>query len=195
MHDTWDNSTRRVLAGHPSVLPAPGLAMVVRDAAGAWPQQLGPWTMAIGVDSLALDRAGVWLYYAPVSNGVLYRVPAAALRDAALDDAALAARVEPFAPMPVSDGLSTDDAGNVYVTAFEQSAVARIDAADRALRLVVQDGRRLRWPDGLSFGPDGWLYLSNSALHLKFGGADMEAGAPYHIVRMRVPGSAAACGH
>ena len=97
--------------------------------------------------------------------------------------------------MPVSDGLTTDDAGNVYVTAFEQAAVARIDAADRALRLVVRHREWLRWPDGFSFGPDGWLYLSNSALHLKFGGADMQAGAPYHIVRMRVPGSVGASGH
>ena len=69
------------------------------------------------------------------------------------------------------------------------------DAADRALRLVVRHSEWLRWPDGFSFGPDGWLYLSNSALHLKFGGADMQAGAPYHIVRMRVPGSVGASGH
>jgi len=36
-------------------------------------------------------------------------------------------------------------------------------APDRTLRTLGKDPK-LRWPDGLSFGPDGWLYVSCSAL-------------------------------
>jgi hypothetical protein len=65
-----------------------------------------------------------------------------------------------------------DNDGAIYVSAFEHSAIARI-SADRSLSLVVQDESRLRWPDGFSFGPDRYVYVTNSALHYKFGGEDM----------------------
>jgi sugar lactone lactonase YvrE len=190
VYDVASRTSRRLLDGHPSLLPqgyviqAPGRDMIV----------FGFYTLHIGIDTIALDRTGEWLYYGPVNGARLYRVASAALRDRMLDEAALAARVEDFGPKPISDGATTDDTGAVYLTDPEHSAVHAIDA-DRRLRTVVKD-ERLRWPDGLSFGPDGWLYVTCSALHyvLFVSNATMQEHAPYQIYRFK-PGPQAAAGH
>jgi sugar lactone lactonase YvrE len=190
VYDVATRTSRRLLDSHPSLLPqgyviqAPGRDMIV----------LGIYALHIGIDTIALDRAGEWLYYGPVNGARLWRVPTAALRDAVLDDAALAGRIEDFGPKPISDGASTDDAGTVYLTDPEHSAVLAI-GADRVLRTLVKDPM-LRWPDGLSFGPDGWLYVTCSALqHVLFvSDATMRAHAPFQIHRFR-PGPTATAGH
>ena len=74
--------------------------------------------------------------------------------------------------------------------------------AIEAQRWIFQLGRepvkdpRLRWPDGLSFGPDGWLYVTCSSLqHVLFTTPiERRANAPYHIFRFR-PGHGATPGH
>jgi sugar lactone lactonase YvrE len=190
VYDVAARTSRRLLDSHDSLLPqgyviqAPGRDMVV----------FGFYGLHIGIDTIALDRTGDWLYYGPVNGARLWRIPTAALRDATLDDDALAGRVEDFGPKPISDGASTDDAGNVYLTDPEHSAVLSI-GPDRVLKTLVKDPR-LRWPDGLSFGLDGWLYVTCSSLqHVLFvSDATMRAHAPYQIYRFR-PGPSAAAGH
>jgi sugar lactone lactonase YvrE len=155
---------------------------------------LGIVPIRIGVDSIALDRRGEWLYYGPLSGDRLYRIATRDLDDPALAPEAVAARVEDFAAKTLSDGLSSDVDGNVYLTDPEHGAVLAL-GPDRRLRTLVKD-RRLRWPDGLSFGPGGWLYVTCSALqHVLFRSAShMRAEAPYQIFRFR-PGADAPAGH
>jgi sugar lactone lactonase YvrE len=187
--DVVHRRSRRLLASHPSLLPAgyviqaPGRDMVV----------LGLYALHIGVDTIALDRSGEWLYYGAVNADRLYRIRTRDLDDESLAPAALAARIEDYGPKPLSDGASSDDAGRVYLTDMEHSAVLAL-GPDRRLQTVVKDAR-LRWPDGLSFGPDGWLYVTCSALHdvLFVSSATMRAHAPYQIYRFR-PGATAAPG-
>jgi sugar lactone lactonase YvrE len=94
----------------------------------------------------------------------------------------------------MSDGLSSDAAGALYLTDPEHSALVRL-GADGRLATLLRDPR-LRWPDGLSFGPDGWLYVTCSALHQVIGRTpgQVRSSAPFHVFRFR-PGAEAPAGH
>ncbi|MCC6849585.1 MAG: hypothetical protein IT294_13870 [Deltaproteobacteria bacterium] len=187
VYDVERRTSRRLLDRHPSVLPKD----YVLNAAGRDMVVLGVYTLRIGVDSIALDRAGQGLYYAPVNGDRMFRIATAALDDPVLPADALAAKVEDYGPKTISDGLSSDDAGNVYLTDPEHSAVLRL-GPDRTLTTLVEDPK-LRWPDGLSFGPDGWLYVTCSALqHVLFVPPGHQAAhAPYHVFRFKPGGTAA----
>jgi len=189
VYDSVEKKSRRLLDGHPSLLPkdyliqAPGRDMIV----------LGFYALHIGIDTIALDRTGAWLFYGPVNGDRLYRIATNDLRDESLSRATLESRVENYGPKPLTDGATTDDARNVYLTDMEHSAVLVL-GTDGRLRTLVKDPM-LRWPDGLSFGPDGWLYLTCSSLQdvLFVSNATMRAHAPYQIFRFK-PGATAPAG-
>jgi sugar lactone lactonase YvrE len=143
-----------------------------------------------GVDGIALDAAGDYLYYAALNRGELYRASTHDLRfeQSGLLDPALAGKVEKVADITATDGMTTDAAGHVYLTDMEHSAIVRVDAGG-AVRVLVQD-ERLRWPDGFSWGPDGKLYVTASALHEVLPGGT-STSSKYHIFRIDAQ---AACG-
>ena len=157
-------------------------------------EPLGLFAVRPGVDSIALDRKGEWLYYAAVTATKMYRIPTAVLDDPALSADRVAAAVEVDADKTESDGITSDDAGTLYLSDPEHNAIVAL-RPDRSLETLFVDPR-LRWPDGFGFGPDGWLYVTCSALqHVIMKGEDsIEANAPYHIFRFR-PGATAAPGH
>ncbi|HYR95595.1 MAG TPA: L-dopachrome tautomerase-related protein [Candidatus Binatus sp.] len=190
VYDVAKRASRRVLEGHPSV------------QAGNWvirtPERemrlLGFYPLRIGVDSITLDDRGDWLYFGPFSGDRLYRIAALHLNDESLAPESLAAKVESFAPKTISDGLSIDAKDRVYISDPEHGAVLAV-GQDRRLRTLLKDPR-LRWPDGFSFGPDGWLYVTCSALqHVMFRtSGTMRAHAPYQIYRFK-PGPTGVPGH
>ncbi len=137
---------------------------------------------------------GEWLYYGPFSGDRLYRIATRDLNDESLAPEALGARVETFGPKTITDGLSIDAADTVYLSDPEHSAVLTL-GQDRKLTTLLKDPR-LRWPDGFSFGPDGWLYVTCSSLqHVMFRTtAHMKANAPYQVFRFK-PGPRGVPGH
>ena len=83
-----------------------------------------------GVDGIALGPE--WLYFAALSGSELYRVRLRDLRDEQLPESQLAKRVERYSLKPLSDGLSIDIEGNVYVTDVEYRMVSWRSSAQEA---------------------------------------------------------------
>lgn len=180
VYDVETGQARRVLESHRSVSAEP---YVIRSQGREMQFMGGIVTLRGGVDGIALGPD--WLYYAALSGSALYRVELSDLRNNKLPAAQLASRVERFSDKPLSDGLSIDTTGNVYITDVEHGAIF-IVGSERPLRTLIQS-ESVRWPEALSFGPDGYLYLSDSALpdlilqtreHIKTSG-------PYRIFRFR----------
>jgi sugar lactone lactonase YvrE len=177
---------RRVLERHPSTLPE-GPPVVVDGAPVA---HRGPGGRAVphryGLNPIALDPQGAWVYYGAMGGRTLYRVPAAALADDGLPPERLAAQVARYAGKPPCDGIAVDAAGTVYVTDVERHAVGA--ARPDGYRVLVRDPDRLQWPDGLFLAADGWLYVTANQLHrLPNLNRGVDASRPpYYLHRLRV---------
>lgn len=190
VYDVHRRRARRVLEAHESVLPEDYVITVEGE-----PQvKLGIFAIRPGVDSIALDRRGEWLYYAAMTSRYFWRVSTRDLGDERLSAAQLAGRVERLDGKTVSDGITIDDRDTIYVSNPEHSAVHTFDREGR-IRTLFRD-RRLRWPDGFSFGPRGYVYVTCSALQhvILESEAAVRAHAPYHVFRF-ASGATAPPGH
>jgi sugar lactone lactonase YvrE len=142
-----------------------------------------------GVDGIAISRDDEWVYFGAMTHDTMYRIAVEALLDATLSKGALAARVQAVGDKPLNDGLSTDSKGNLLITDVEHSAVLRMTPEGELTTLVKSD--RIRWADALSYGPDGWLYVADSAIpdQMLQSKSHMKENAPYYIFRFK-PGIA-----
>lgn len=157
-YDTVKRTARRLFEDHESVMPDHFVPVVGEQKM----LMFGVFAIRPGVDSIALDRHGEWLYFAPVTDEHLHRVRVKDIHDPTLTTTQIAQRVERFAKKTMSDGITTDDSGRIYLSDLEHSAITVLSPTGE-LSTLVKDAK-LRWPDGFSFGPQGTLYVSASSL-------------------------------
>ena len=190
VYDTHTQSARRVLESHVSVMPE----YFIPEVDGHPMEIFGVFTVNPGVDSIALSRDGAQLFYAAVTAQKMYKVDTASLINTDLSAQELAGKVTILGEKTMSDGISSDNAGNVYISDFEHNAILRMDPQGK-LETLIKD-KRIHWPDGFSFGPNDWLYFTDSALNHVIGKTPQYilGHAPYHIFRFK-PGTSAYPGH
>ena len=157
VYDIETATARRVLELHSSVSAE---NFVIRNNGQRMSFGGGIVSLRGGVDGIALGRE--WLYFGAITGSGLYRIRLSDLSDPSIPDSQIAARVERYLTKPLSDGLSLDKDGNVYITDVEHNSIFRA-TDNRELRTLIRSDK-VRWPDALSFGPDGWLYIADSAL-------------------------------
>ncbi len=180
VYDIRSGSTRRLLEKHASV-SAEDYLITSNERQMSFLG--GIIALRGGVTGLAIDDT--WVYYGAISGSGLYRVPLAALRERGLPTSELEASVERYATKPLSDGLSIDGAGNIYITDVEHNAIS-IVGPDKKPRTLIRSNS-LRWPEGIAMGPDGWLYVTDSALSELVLRSDesIEQQGPFSLFRFR----------
>ncbi|MGF1514367.1 MAG: L-dopachrome tautomerase-related protein [Elainellaceae cyanobacterium] len=169
---------RRVLEGHASMIPEDIDTVVDGQLAS-----LGGEPARVGVDSITVDPSNEWLYYGPLSGRSLYRIRTADLLDTSLTPDALAERVERFGDKPISDGITIDAGGNIYITDVTNNAIGVVQP-NGEYRVLYQD-EQISWPDGFGFGPDNFIYVTVNQLHLSpaLNGGEDASVPPYYILR------------
>jgi sugar lactone lactonase YvrE len=183
VYDVKNESARRILEQDASVLAGKFEPVVQGRRMTLW----GLFTVNPGVDGLVLDAANDFLYYASISADQLYRIPYKALIDSEKTNQQLSSMVEMVGEKTMTDGMAMDTEGNVYLSDLEHSAIVR-KLPTGELQTLLKSAS-IRWPDGFSWGPKGYLYFTCSSLQqvIGIGQDDINKDAPYQIYRVMPP--------
>ncbi len=181
VYDVPSQTARRLLEGHESVVPQD---WIVRTDIKEMTFYGGLIALKPGVDGIALSKDDQWIYYGAMTHDTLYRVRTSDLRDESLSAADLANRVEAVGKKPLNDGLSIDVENNVYITAVEHNGIIRM-RPDGTLETLIEDDR-VRWADGISYGGDGFIYFTDSAIPdlMLQSREHIDSRAPFYIYRI-----------
>lgn len=158
VYDVPTKSARRILEAHGSVVAENFLVQnSIKDLSFFG----GLFTLKGGVSGIAIDSENEWLYFAAINNSGLYRIRMEQVVDSSLLKNELETMVERYSDKPLSDGLSIDPGGNIYVTDVEHNAISIVSNDRQPITLLRSSN--IRWPSAISFGPGGYLYVADSA--------------------------------
>lgn len=159
VYEVASRSARRLLETHESVSAE---NFVVQNSIRNLSFFGGIFTLKAGVSGVTFDPRNEWLYFAALNNSGLFRVGMADIVDALLPASELQQKVERYSDKPLSDGLSADLDGNIYITDVEHNAITVV-GIDRQPKTLVRTPN-IRWASAVYCGPKGYLYIADSAL-------------------------------
>ncbi len=116
------------------------------------------------VNDIELSADGETLYFQPTGGPILWQIPTARLVEPA-DNAALERHVTVAGKSMTIGGMTRDDADLIYLGSVQDNAVWIMDPESGNTQRLVQDDRLL-WPDAMSIGSDGYLYIPAPQLRL-----------------------------
>jgi sugar lactone lactonase YvrE len=149
--DLESGSASRALDGHASTQPESDVVVEVDGAPLRRPDGRQPMFAS---DGIALSNDGATLYYQALTGRTLYAVDTARLTPESAEPA-----VETVGTTHVADGMWMSRSDVLFITSPSDNAVKRWTGSTS--EIVVQDDR-LRWPDTLSEGPNGAIYVTAS---------------------------------
>ena len=164
--------------------PAEDLDIVVEGRVMHLPGPDGQPTPArIGINPITLSADNEVLYYGAMSGKTWYRMPAGLLREGA-DAEKVHAAIQTEGPKAISDGASTDADGRHYFTNLGNNSIDILEGGKTTT--LAKDDKLLLWPDALSFGESGWLYVAVNQLHNSppLNGGQEGAKGPFYILRI-----------
>jgi sugar lactone lactonase YvrE len=171
--DLGTGKARRLLAGHPSTKSEDTVLTI-----GGREWRPNGQVPRVHADGLALDRRGDYLYYHALTARTLYRIETRWLRDPTVTDRTLGTKVESLYETCAADGMGIGPHGYLYLTSIEDNSIKMFVSLGK-LRTAVKDPR-LKWPDSIAWGPEGYAYVTTSQIHL---GSDRQD--PYGIFKFK----------
>lgn len=181
--DLQSGKARRLLADHKSTKVEPGTTVTVDGKSLIDQEKNKPPQFA--ADGIALDKKTGYLYYHALTGHTLHRIKTSDLRNEKLSKSELASKVEDVAQTPLPDGMLESLDGSVYLTDIEGGAILRFDPTTKKSERVLAD-KRLLWPDTMSWGPDGVLYVTSSQIENmpKYNSGKDTRATPYKLFKI-----------
>jgi sugar lactone lactonase YvrE len=172
VYDSNTNSVRRILDQHKFTNNEPNFFFNIDDR-----PVLKNGGMQTGADGIALSGDKSTVYWTNLTGNKLYSLPTEILRDFSTGETLIenAARVETVLPSN-TDGMTADNAGNIYMTALSLDGVMKFDESTGQVSRFAHHSD-MNWPDTLAWGPDGSMYVVSNHLHVWVDG-DMDFESP-----------------
>ena len=139
----------------------------------------------VAVDGIELSPDKKNLYFCPLVGRYLYSIETKLLF-LNFTDTELENKVKKVVEKGSSDGLIMANDGTLYAGDYENNSIVSIDS-NGTLKTVVQNDLIL-WPDSMSIGKDGYLYVTVNQVHRQPNfnrGIDMR-NKPYLLLKIKI---------